>query len=115
MQKCKRIRIRFCVRFFVPHPTENFVLRLLGRVHVALAFAHSISEKMPATPQTKAPADSCFQMEFIGGLGFAGRTYHLHKASRQTAPIACRPYLNGLEPSTGGKPATAMPQVRNRP
>ncbi len=75
------------------------------RIDVGLEFAHSVLEKMPASQQNKALADSCFKMYFGDGWVLPDELAALTNSLADQAPKAYQAYLEGLEPPTCLKPA----------
>jgi len=81
------------------------------RIDVGLGSAHSVLEKMPASQQNRALANSCFKMYFGGGWVLPDELAALTNSLADQAPKAYQAYLEGLKPPTCPKPADSNPVI----
>ena len=74
------------------------------QVGIALQFADSALEKLPASPQNKTLTDTCFQMMFTAGWVLPDELAAMTNNLAGQAPAAYHEFLEGLKPSTCAKP-----------
>lgn len=81
------------------------------RIDVALQCAHSVLEKMPASPQNKILTDSCFQMSFTAGWVLPEELATLTNSLAVQTPDAYHAYIEGLKPPICAKPVQKTSEV----